>query len=105
MASPFPYCAAHRKQVKGQQHKAVDMHRGSSTQRGYDAQWQKMRKVVMAQDPYCRSCKNRGIVRAATDIDHIIPHKGNDELRLSAKNLQPLCKQCHGEKSQRESRQ
>ena len=81
------------------------MRRGTREQRGYDYQWRKLRLMVLSAEPYCKSCQQNGIVRAATDIDHIIPHKGNESLRLNRSNLQPLCKECHGKKSADEGRQ
>lgn len=43
--------------------------------------------------------------RAATDIDHIVPHRGNWELFLGGENysnLQGLCASHHSEKTRRE---
>lgn len=35
-------------------------------------------------------------------VDHIIPHNGDDRLRLDPKNLQLLCIACHSAKTTRE---
>lgn len=32
---------------------------------------------------------------AASVVDHIIPHKGNDDLFWDMSNHQALCKKCH----------
>ena len=70
--------------------------RGSATQRGYGSAWQKIRAVVLTEEPLCRACKRM----PATDVDHIIPkrHGGTDDRA----NLQPLCAQCHHVKTDAE---
>lgn len=70
--------------------------RGSATQRGYGAAWQRIRDVVLAEEPVCRACKRL----PATDVDHIIPkrHGGTDDRA----NLQGLCGSCHHIKTQAE---
>jgi 5-methylcytosine-specific restriction endonuclease McrA len=34
-------------------------------------------------------------VTAATVVDHIVPHRGNEALFWSIDNWQPLCQPCH----------
>lgn len=41
---------------------------------------------------------------AATVVDHIIPHRGNEELFWDEDNWQGLCKRCHDRKTWREKR-
>jgi 5-methylcytosine-specific restriction enzyme A len=51
----------------------------------------------MMESPLCLSCKAKGIVRLAEELDHIVPvSKGgtNDD-----GNLQMLCKECHHTKT------
>ena len=59
--------------------------------------WKALRKAVLAAEPFCRICQ-----KAATDVDHIVEHRGDWELFLDRKNLQALCKECHAEKTKRE---
>jgi 5-methylcytosine-specific restriction endonuclease McrA len=40
-------------------------------------------------------CSKEGIPRAATVVDHIIPHKGDQKLFWNQDNWQPLCKTHH----------
>lgn len=47
-------------------------------------------------------CSVRGIVTAATTVDHIKPHKGDERLFFDPDNLQSLCKCCHDSAKQRE---
>lgn len=46
-------------------------------------------------------CLARGITRAATVADHIIPHRGDADLFWNGK-LQSLCATCHSKLKQRE---
>lgn len=60
-----------------------------------DRRWRWKRAAWLAAHPLCVFCLARGIVRAATIVDHIQPHRGSDELYWSDDNLQSLCKPCH----------
>lgn len=73
--------------------------RGSSTARGYDARWRRLRKAKLAADPLCEICLKEGRTEAAEVVDHIVPHRGHDALRLDWKNLQSLSKRCHDRKT------
>lgn len=42
---------------------------------------------------------------AATVVDHIIPHKGDQYLFWDRSNWQPLCKLCHDRKTATEDSQ
>ena len=35
----------------------------------------------------------------ATDVDHIVPHRGDARLLYDENNLQSLCKSCHSRKT------
>ena len=66
--------------------------------------WRKLRKRLLRREPLCRSCHANGIIRIATDVDHIVPiSRGGLHWELS--NLQPLCKSCHHEKTINEAEQ
>lgn len=67
--------------------------------RGYDTRWEHSRKWFLAQHPTCIMCERRGVVRLATCVDHIIPHRGNMKLFWDASNLQSLCTEHHSEKT------
>lgn len=43
-----------------------------------------------------------GILRAATVVDHIKPHKGDMEVFWDLSNWQGLCEPCHNKKTARE---
>lgn len=73
--------------------------KGNSSERGYGYRWQMLRNRFIAQHPYCEQCLKEGRITLATDVDHIIPHRGNIELLYDEKNLQSLCKACHSRKT------
>lgn len=73
----------------------------SRHKRGYGASWDKLRKIILADEPLCRTCTAEGRVTVATHVDHIKPKAkgGTDE----PSNLQPLCAPCHDAKTDREN--
>ena len=80
-----------------------DKWRGTSTQRGYDARWTRLRNAKARHDPLCESCLEEGLAVPMTSVDHVIPFKGrHDPLRLDWDNLQSLCEDCHKAKTVRE---
>ena len=81
---------------------AGDRNRGSASKRGYDNRWQKYRKSFLEQNPLCVICEREGNAKVATVVDHIIPHKGDQELFWDSNNHQPLCEFHHNQKTARE---
>ncbi|MFT0137292.1 HNH endonuclease [Alcanivoracaceae bacterium MT1] len=75
--------------------------RSSAAKRGYGKRWQKAREQFLAENPLCVFCQARGLVRAATVVDHKIPHKGDMKLFWRRSNWQALCKPCHDIDKQR----
>lgn len=71
----------------------------SSTQRGYGYRWQKTREGILAKNPLCYICMKLGRVVPGTEVDHIIPHKGNMQIFWDSTNWQVLCKSCHSKKT------
>jgi len=72
--------------------------RQSPSARGYDTTHRRLRKQLLAAEPLCRVCRNKGrgpVV--ATICDHIIPLAKGGPTTLE--NLQPLCAQCSYEKT------
>ena len=93
------YCATHRAQRQQQQ----DAKRGTAHERGYSSRWRKARETYLRSHPVCRLCEAKGIVRAASVVDHIVPHRGDQALFWdSAGNWQSLCVPCHSAKTVRE---
>lgn len=82
-----------------------DDKRGSSAARGYNARWQKARKTYLSRNPLCVMCEKQGITKAATVVDHIVPHKGDTALFWdTTNNWQGLCASHHNRDKQREER-
>lgn len=92
------HCDKHKKQEQ----KRVDQQRGTAVKRGYNSRWQKARLTYLKSHPLCVECLKEDKVVAATVVDHIIPHKGDQKLFWDTGNWQALCKQCHDKKTARE---
>ena len=68
----------------------------------YNYQWQKASRQYLVESPLCVYCLRMGGITPATVVDHIIPHKGDDELFWDTANWQALCKSCHDSVKQKE---
>lgn len=75
-------------------HQRYDQQRPTAAERGYDQQWRKVRKVILAGEPLCRQCELEGRVTIATDVDHIVELSKGGE-KCDPANLRPLCRACH----------
>ena len=74
----------------------------SASSRGYGKKWQAARKQYLAAHPLCVECMKKGRYTKATDVDHIIPHRGDPKLFWDRDNWQALCHSCHSRKTGRE---
>lgn len=90
-------------------HKYCNEHAGlhpeevrSAFSRGYDRKWQRVSKAFLRSHPLCAECQRNGRYVAATVVDHIVPHRGEQKLFWDESNWQPLCKRCHDQKTGRE---
>lgn len=75
---------------------------GSTTERGYGWDWQKLRLSILQRDKFrCQSCFKSGLYVVAKHVDHIIAKAkgGTDE----PSNLQALCVACHETKTAKEN--
>jgi 5-methylcytosine-specific restriction enzyme A len=73
--------------------------RQTAHQRGYSRRWRLARRCWLSANPYCVLCERHGRVIAATVVDHIEPHRGNETLFWNPRNWQSLCKRCHDAKT------
>ena len=69
--------------------------------------WRLTRLHVLSLNPFCVDCEKKGRTTPATDVDHImtlgeIYALGDHDEAYNLDNLQPLCKQCHGAKSNKD---
>lgn len=49
-------------------------------------------------------CQAEGRVTAASVVDHVIAHKGDQALFWDRENWQPICAPCHNRAKQRDER-
>ena len=63
----------------------------------YDTQrWKRARRQFLAEHPLCVMCEQQGRVTLAVLVDHITPHKGDEELFWDeVNNWQGLCATDH----------
>lgn len=92
-----PRCEQHSKEkrIRGPES------RGNSSQRGYDARWQKLRLVKLGEQPLCEDCLSDGRVEAANEVHHIAKVSDEPAMRLDWDNLMSLCKACHSRRTAR----
>jgi len=82
--------------------KPSERERQTAYQRGYDRSWQKYATRFKQQHPICAHCQRQGKLSAAEHVDHIIAHKGDQELFWDRANHQGLCASCHSRKTTQE---
>jgi 5-methylcytosine-specific restriction enzyme A len=75
--------------------------RPSAHQRGYGRRWRLRSQAFLHANPLCVECKAKGVLREATVVDHIVPHRGDAELFNDAGNWQGLCTAHHNAKTRR----
>ena len=65
---------------------------------------QRIRRRYFAHYPLCVMCEQKGVVRLARELDHIIAldNGGLDFDRDNGENRQGLCVECHAEKTRRD---
>ena len=71
----------------------------SANERGYGRAWQKARKIFLKSHPLCEECMKNGRYVKATDVDHVIPHRGDPVLFWDRDNWRALCHSCHSRKT------
>jgi len=77
----------------------------SAAKRGYDRRWRDYDKKdgaadrYLAEHPLCVECEKEGKVVPATNVDHIVPHRGDPVLFWAEGNWQGLCATHHSIKT------
>ena len=59
--------------------------------------WTRIREEHIEANPFCVDCGDRG-----TDVDHVVPHRGDTRLFFDRNNLATRCKVCHSRKTANE---
>jgi hypothetical protein len=137
--APPRICAGCRRPTNGQcrecerkRQQRSDENRPNSTDRGYDAEYRRVRLIALERDNWtCRDCGwqpdivrmmgRSGSLAAPTEavmmelaerarqrlrilhVDHITPIAEAPQLRLDTRNMQTLCDSCHRRKTMREN--
>lgn len=91
------WCEEHRPKQAGRRESA-EWHRWYSL----DIWTKDLRPRQLLREPFCRECAKRGDRVWATDVDHIVDHKGNWARFTDPNNLESLCHSCHSRKTMRE---
>ena len=60
-------------------------------------EWRKIQTAQLRNNPQCAMCGAK-----ATEVHHIIPHRGDMELFLNQDNLVSLCHDCHLKETKKE---
>ena len=82
-----------------------DRQRGTPSASPYHTyRWTRLSKAFRADHPLCAECNRKGIIRAATCVDHIIPWPICGDRFFDRTNLQSLCEKCNNEKGQRDKK-
>jgi 5-methylcytosine-specific restriction protein A len=92
------YCDKHEAlhQINENKRKAI---RNTDYSRMYTWNWRKYSSTYLKAHPLCLKCLEDGKLIPATEVDHIIPHKGDKDLFWLEDNHQGLCKPCHSRKT------
>lgn len=72
--------------------------RGTTHERGYDGDWERLRALFLVAHPLCqceRCDDGRKCVTAANVVNHIIDIRDDPAKRLDWNNLQSMAKRCH----------
>lgn len=100
MRGKVRFCATHDRALRREH----DRERGTAASRGYDSRWRRARAAYLRAHPLCQgqAQAHPNEVRAATVVDHVVPHRGDDERFWDESNWQALCSECHNRKTARE---
>lgn len=91
------YCPAHRPRQAARRESA-EWHRWY----GLPVWTDDLRPTQLLKEPFCRVCAQAGHRVRATDVDHIVDHKGDWKKFTDRNNLESLCHSCHSRKTMRD---
>lgn len=91
-------CDVHQQQTRQQQRR----HYSTTPGVNYGRKWQTARRAFLADHPFCVDCETEGQQTLATEVDHIVPHRGDRDLFWDRTNWASRCKPHHSAKTRRE---
>ncbi len=66
--------------------------------------WSSIRQAQLSRQPLCQGCKDRGLIRAASVVDHVWPWRSIGQHAFRANRFQSCCHECHSVKTGLEQR-
>lgn len=66
-----------------------------TAERGYGGRWQRERIAFLSANPLCVMCLAENRVEPATVVDHIDPHRGDQDVFWDMSRWQSLCTRHH----------
>lgn len=90
-----------RRIVRSPLSEARGQRRESAAKRGYGRAWRAATRQFLAEQPLCVECAKEGRTEPATDVDHVVPHRGDATLFWDRGNWQGLCHSHHARKTRR----
>jgi len=101
----YPGCAQLVTSGRCEQHPIVIQltNRDPERQKLYDRKWQMRRRLHLSKSPWCAECLRHDVHTAATDVHHLVPHRGDKTLFMTSP-LESLCHACHSRITQAEGR-
>lgn len=58
--------------------------------------WERVSKAYREAHPWCAECQRQGRITLATDVHHVVPHRGvPDAFWVTDDGLEGLCHACH----------
>ena len=84
--------------------RALDRERPSAARRGYGPRWREGTRRLPGAAPAVRRLPGPGPRGAGDVVDHVVPHRGDQQLFWDESNWAPACKPCHDAKTAREGR-
>ncbi len=65
--------------------------------------WRRLSEEVRAEEPHCRDCKAKGVVKLATQVHHNVPRGSGGALLPPKSELIPLCIAHHNQRRAEEA--
>ena len=96
LVSEGRYCDVHKREKENNYER--EAYRSVYT----TTKWRVKRAIFLKQNPLCVMCLKNNVFTPATEIDHIIPHRGEFRLLWNRENWQALCKHHHSSKTAKE---